>query len=425
MTETVDYREVTVRERIEELLDHADRVHGIEVHDRFNGRIFGVVAYTTKGEHVEQCPSDDMDVIDYRSIVIDLDEHDVRLTSNGLWVPANAYNATEITRLAARVQQDTKDRQEPERDCDRDLLTLSAIADCDADLVMDRTLKVRDGPTEQDVPKMRRHPGIDPERAWGYGGGAPPEIETMHDRLAEADLETDRFIRLEYGKKSPWERANGELSEARPASEIMDNYGVASGFNDSGLVILDVDYPEAFPADEVPDTFSVTSPHGSDERKHLFLKCEEKEQVRDELGGWAVQFGSFGEIYVGGRYVVGPGSQLSAYGCDLDDHEAGDAEACDRCSDPEGGYYRVADDRPIAEVDADLLLELAAVGMGEDDDQDDGELEDDQDGRDDEHGIVRCAKCERRGPRRKMEKVTVLGNEHWRHEDGCPDGGDS
>jgi hypothetical protein len=43
---------------------------------------------------------------------------------------------------------------------------------------------------------------------------------------------------------------------------------------------------------------------------------------------------------------------------------------------------------------------------------------------DDEHLIVRCAKCECRGPRRKMEKVTVLGNKHWRHEDGCPDGGE-
>lgn len=415
------YREVSVRERISELLDHADEIHGIEFHDRHDGRIYGVVAYTTTGEHVDQCPVDQMEIIDYRSVKVDIEEEGVTMTQNGLWIPANAYNARALTQIAARASNDHDD---PDGRADREPLGVSSIPEADADLILSRTLNIREGSEFQDIDKMERHPGIDPERSWGYGGGAPPEIEQMVDRLSEAGVETDRFIRLDYGKKSPWERANGELSEARPATEIMDNYGVVTGRADDPLVILDVDYPEEFPADKCPESFSVTSPHGSDERKHIFLRCDDKATVREELGSWAIQFGAWGECYVGGRYVVGPGSQLSAYGCDYDQFEAGEPDACDRCADPEGGYYRIVDDRPIATVDAETLIELATAGSETPDEEDIEEPA----GRDlgefgvtEDNEVVECTKCGNRGPRRQMETVTVLGNEHYRHRDECPE----
>jgi len=55
---------------------------------------------------------------------------------------------------------------------------------------------------------------------------------------------------------------------------------------------------------------------------------------------------AWGEIKAEGKYVVGPGSQLD--GCSK--------EWCDECAKPDGGYYRIANDVPIAELaQADLI----------------------------------------------------------------------
>jgi hypothetical protein len=205
--------------------------------------------------------------------------------------------------------------------------------------------------------------------------------------MRDAGLEpSDHFVRLWWGQKKPHSderRGIDPGDDLRPVAELKGNYGVEVRQRDAGLVVVDVDDPDAFDDLDVdlPDSYSVSSPHGDGDRRHIYLVCDEKDVVRDELGGWSA-YQEWGELYVGNPFVVGPGSQLSAYGCDNGPHERGDPDACDACASEDGGYYREVVDAPIREVDADTLVSL--VSSEEVDDEPEETVED---------GVVTCDSC--------------------------------
>jgi len=174
--------------------------------------------------------------------------------------------------------------------------------------------------------------------------------------------------------------------------ELLGNYGVDCLSQDAGLVCVDVDSPDAFPIGvDLPETFSISSPHGDDERRHLLFYCPDKDELADELGAWSVndatnvQGDVWGDLWAGAnRYVVGAGCQIGAHACNKRDAEVPKDDGCnadgcdswlgceccrngcDVCSDEQRGYYTVVNDVPIAEVDAGTLLQLVPEGEVQD-----------------------------------------------------------
>jgi len=343
----------TVREQVHDALGEVETMHAVSMTKRVESTIYLVAAYDTTMQHVETAPDAEVPILDIRTVVVDLDDETVTATDNGLWVPRDAEGVQNLVRAVARSQSGISgaiDEQVPpaQNGLDDD--------DLDLDLLLSRTMSDRSG---QRVDRMRNDPGIDPGRTWGYGGGPPPEIETLIERLREAGLEPSEHVtRLEWGKKEPLDR------KPRPVDELLGNYGVELLPRDSGLVALDVDYPEHFPDAELPETLEITSPHGSDERRHIVLRCDDKRAIAEELGAWAVQAVDWGDLWIGDRYLVGPGSQLSAFGCDDGEHDRDEPGGCDRCSDPDGGYYRVQHDAAIATVEPDEILSLVEDSSG-------------------------------------------------------------
>lgn len=356
----------TVRERIEEELD-AEQIHGITVTAKRGTTTYCVVSQT-KEQHGGE-------VVDLRTVVVDLAEETVKVSDNGLWIPRDSETLEGLTQVVARTTTEVgsgREYDEPVR---------ASIDEVD----VDDLLATEIAPDDYD-------PGVDGwGDSWGNGQGAPPEIHEFVDRLLEADVETERFSRLDYGAKSPWERyAN------RPASELMGNYGVET-LEDDPLIVIDVDDPEDAPLDELPETYAVSSPHGDDRRAHHFYRVEGKEAVYDHFGSWAVKPG-WGDVWIAGEYVVGPGSMLN--GCQKDD--------CHECAKPEGGRYTVHRDTAIESLDADDLIDLLESSWSRDEDDEDADdldgadepeqdavetdAVDEDDGEDDEH-TVECHDC--------------------------------
>lgn len=336
-----------VRERLAEELD--GDLHGLTITRRQGETVYCVAVRSTSWDAVDDGrPS--IPILDARTVVVDFSEDAVRVSDNGLWVPQEGEVATSLTSLLARASNDLDGGCDP----DAGPLYKSASEDVDVDLFLDREVEVpTEGVDGQHVDKMERHTGIDASREWGYGAGPPSEVETVVDRLTEAGLDAeDHLTRLVWGKKEPMDRT------PRPVEELTGNYGIELLPRESGLVAIDVDYPEHFPAAELPETFEVSSPHGDDNQRHVLLRCDEKEALAEELGAWAVQRAEWGDLWVGDRYLVGPGSQLSEYGCDDGDHERGERGGCDSCEDVDGGYYEVLTDAPIATVDPEAILDL-------------------------------------------------------------------
>jgi hypothetical protein len=297
---------------------------------------------------VSTAPDLEIPVVDARTVVVDLEDEVVTATENGLWVPRDESVVRQITSGMARAQTDASGDVDDAPPIRRS----SDEVDLDVELLLGREWEADDG--GQHVDRMRREPGVSPARSWGYGGDPPPEAADMADRLEAVGLDpSDHLARLRWGKKRPIDR------EPRPLEELVGNYGVETRARDEGLVILDLDYPEYFPDGvDLPETFTVTSPHGSDDRHHRYYKCHNKETFASEVGAWAVQGATWGELWVGNGFGVGIGSQLSAFGCNTGDFERGEPGACPRCDDPDRGYYRVLDDRQIAEVDVETLLDV-------------------------------------------------------------------
>lgn len=151
--------------------------------------------------------------------------------------------------------------------------------------------------------------------------------EIVAKRLEEAGLSPDRFIRLQDGSKAPISH------DTHPPEQIgHGNYGVYAGY---GLVIVDIDdYREGVETlpetvDELPDTFTVSSPHDGEHRYYA---------VSADVSNAAFEWG---DVQAVNKYVVSPGSQLKR--CQKNWHD---------CSGTQNGYYRIKRNQPIATVSA-------------------------------------------------------------------------
>lgn len=351
----VDADTATVRERIEDALGQ-DRIHGLTVTRRQGETVYCVVVQSTTADRVDGAPDYEFPVLDARTVVVDFSDDTVTVGDNGLWLPQEKAVSESLAQMFGRTTSDLSGGTDP----DAGPALKSAVEDVDVDLFLERETEL---PTTQDgqhVDKMHNHGGIDVMRPWGYGAGPPPEVDYVVDRLEEAGLDPeDHLSRLVWGKKEPMDRVT------RPVEELTGNYGIELQPRDYGLVALDIDYPEEFPEEfDLPETLEVSSPHGDDRQRHILLRCSEKGKIAEELGAWAVQGVEWGDLWIGDRYVVGPGSQLSEFGCDDGDHTRGERGGCDACMDPEGGFYEVVNDAPIASVDAETILELLDVSDG-------------------------------------------------------------
>jgi len=343
-----DVETETVRERLDEELD--GDLHGLTVTRRQGETVYCVAVRSTTWDRVDEGVDYDVPVLDARTVVVDFSEDAVRVSDNGLWVPQEEGVASSLTQLLARASNDLGGGVEE----DASPLYTSAEDTLDPDLLLDREIEVEDDSVGgQHTEKMESHGGIDPARSWGYGAGPPPELDDVVARLREAGLdESDHLTRLVWGKKEPMDRT------PRPVEELTGNYGIELLPRESGLVAIDVDYPEHFPDSELPETFEVSSPHGDDSQRHIILRCDDKEAIAEELGAWAVQAADWGDLWIGDRYLVGPGSQLSEFGCDDGEHTRGERGGCSACTDTESGYYEVLTDAPIATVEPDVILDL-------------------------------------------------------------------
>lgn len=175
----------------------------------------------------------------------------------------------------------------------------------------------------------------------------------MAERIREADLDSERFINVHDGEKGTHNHTQFG------AERISGNYGIYAG---GGLVDVDVDdYSEDTNDDALaavnglPATLTVETPHTDGVTGgHRFYRVEPgdefetAEEACQAVTGATNPTPSWGEIRVKNQYVVGPGSELD--GCDK--------EWCGECATPDGGGYKIANDRPIATITADELADI-------------------------------------------------------------------
>lgn len=313
----------TVYDRIKEQLA-AETIHGVTVTKRRANAVFCVVASSGK--------NNGGDVVDLRTVVVDFDDEKVRVLDNGLWVPRETDLVRRVTSLVARTSNDVAD----DRD-DADPLQIGP----DIDELLSTPMATDDYRAEQADGWGTR---------WGKGEGPPPTIYKLVDRLAEAGVPVDRFNLLQYGTNKPMERYTN-----RPVDALRGNYGVEVGRPDEHdpdadaddpktldsrilendpLIVVDVDYPDRAPLADLPETFRVSSASGSDDRAHHYYRATDKKSLYDHFETWAVKPG-WGDIWLAGEYVAGPG-----------------------CYRPDTGRYDIVADVPIAEIDADELIEI-------------------------------------------------------------------
>ena len=381
-----------VRDRIVEQLDH-ETIHGIAGSVRRGETSYLLVVYSQERHNGS--------VSQIRTVAVEPDAGTVKITGNGIWIPEAGgeilNNLGQLIAQASTVVEHGVDAEPMTRDS--------------PDIAVDELLDV---PMLSDEYRRPDEWG----QAWGNGNGEPPETWDLVDRLDEAGLPTDRFSRLEYGAKTPHERYG-----FRPASDLMGNYGVETGLpaeadpdemdervlRGDQLVVVDVDYPEDAPLDELPETYAVSSANGSDERAHHYYRVPDKMDLHEALGGWKAQPG-WGDIWLAGEYVVGPG-----------------------CYDDEsGGRYEVVADRPIETVGSDELLPLIQSDeddldddpdeeVGDQDDNPEGEPAETDEDDDDTEEIVSCYRCDEELTKEAATFDVIDGAARWIHPGGCDD----
>lgn len=178
-------------------------------------------------------------------------------------------------------------------------------------------------------------------------------IEPLSQALTEQEIGRNRIVPLTDGQKatkiSHSDPDNRQSLHELSAGGLLSakNYGVYAG---DGLLFIDIDDyggVERPPAmDKLPETFTVQSPHGG---AHLYYAVPKNtpELIEAEFGSKNRKC-NWGEVRSYNQYVVGPGSQLE--GCQKD--------WCDTCPDTDGGWYTVAEDHEIAEVEAQKLVQI-------------------------------------------------------------------
>lgn len=180
------------------------------------------------------------------------------------------------------------------------------------------------------------------------------------DRLTEAGVAADRFIDVHDGEK----RSTDHTQYGADTDRLSGNYGVYAG-GDQGRYLVDIDVDdyngdidqaELDAVEALPPTFAVESPHTDGDNpghRYYAVTADPTEIVRDVTGDDKDNFiMSCGEIKIKNQYVVGPGSQIEKgpHGCDKD--------WCDDCADPDGGRYRIGNNRPIAELSESQFRDL-------------------------------------------------------------------
>jgi hypothetical protein len=343
-----------VREVREQLRKRVDgEIHGIQEMETTNRDAYFLIHRTTTADEIPNGPDSSFTVLDRRTVAADLDTGEITVTDNGLWtLPDTEILESEKTQLCRSMTDTTHPNNwDP----------VETAGKPPEPKALNAVVPVND-PTDsgQNIERMERDPGISPQREWGYGGGPPPEVSEIAERINSLGLDpSDHFIRLLWGAKEPFDSPR----ESVPVEDLVGNYGIEVNERDVGLVAVDVDYPDKFDAD-LPDTLEVSSPHGTDRQRHLLFYCENKTEISDALGGaWASQVPDWGELWVGSRYLVGPGCELSQYGCSEGEHESGERGGCSRCSTPGDGTYEILNDPPIATVEPDRIIsELLVTG---------------------------------------------------------------
>ena len=166
-------------------------------------------------------------------------------------------------------------------------------------------------------------------------------------RLREADLPTERFIDVENGQKQSFDH------EQRCPGSVSGNYGVYSG---AGLVGFDIDdYQDGVDAshlEALPETFTVETPHGGEHRYYRDAEAAAA-TIRAATGGSGSVSLSWGEIYAGSKYFVGPGSRIEECG----------KEGCEEC-ERHGGFYSVKSNHSIAEITLDQVTDVLDADPG-------------------------------------------------------------
>lgn len=298
--------------------------------DRIDGHIESVVWHNQTGRTyyglvVATRPEDS--TVALTTVVLDLADETLRVhADNSMWLPGNQATLDGAIRSLARatnhVSGSIDDGGEPmlESLVDRDVPDLHSIH-----------LDDEYSPSSEN---------------WQADQGVE-ERYAVHDRLEESPIQnSDRFIMLEFGGKAPWK---GQSERTMfPPEEIGGNYGVEVD-EDDDLVILDIDYPEEAPLEEIPTTLTSRSPHGGE---HYYLHCP----------GWRDHFKSrfdalnphpsYGEIRSQDGYVVGPGCELTEckHGC---------------CTEDDPGRYELVD-APIETIQPDALGDLIEPYRGGD-----------------------------------------------------------
>jgi hypothetical protein len=185
--------------------------------------------------------------------------------------------------------------------------------------------------------------------------------DVVADRFDEADVAEDRFINVNEGEKGTWDHDSRYNDPGEPPGQ---NYGIYCA-EDDPLVVLDVDVHRGGDKDheekalvalaDLGFTLRVQSPHADDRvGGHRIYKLEGDEtpaELFDRVFGKKNPVPSWGEVVSKNKYVVGPGSQLD--GCDK--------EWCDECAKADGGHYTIDEDREIATVTPDELVEALAA----------------------------------------------------------------
>ena len=317
----------TVLDRILDELDPVE-LHAIAITATRGSTHYAVVAKTGRNSGG--------DVIDLRTVVVDLDDESVRVTDNGMWIPYDPDVVTAVLRSLARTHTDMTG----DADDVREPAALSAVSTSATEILSTPV----DDEDEHDADGW----GVE----YGNGQGTIPATYDLVDRLREADVETERFSRIKYGDKTPIDRAADYA-----ASDMMGNYGVET-LEDDRLIVVDVDYPDDAPLDQLPETYRVSSPNGSDERAHHYYVLPEgfeKHGIYDYYGSWALK-PEWGDVWIAGEYVVGPGSRLD-----------------------DGGSYDVVDDVPIATIEPSDLMSLVPRSRSNDEPDEDDSAEDDED----------------------------------------------
>jgi len=185
--------------------------------------------------------------------------------------------------------------------------------------------------------------------------------QTVAERFADAGVASGRFVSVRDGAKMC---VDHDTRFDDPREVPGENYGIYCD-EDDHLVVLDVDVHRGGGEEhddralvalaELGFTLRVRSPHADEERGgHRIYKLagdETPAELFDRIFGKKNPVPSWGEVVSKNKYVVGPGSQLD--GCTKD--------WCETCADADGGRYVVDDDRAIATVDPDDLVDALAA----------------------------------------------------------------